>query len=775
MLHVVGVRHHSPACARVVQHTIERVRPRLVLVEGPADMNPRMGELALDHRLPIAVFTHVTEGRSTRVSWTPFCDHSPEWVALRAARAVGAEALFIDLPGWHPAFAAGRDRYAEAPRRAVAIRRLLERAGIDDVDTLWDHLFEGETDVAALAARLEAFFGALRGHDPAEGDDAPREAFMVRAVAWALGACEADGGDVVVVCGGFHAPVLRREGPRAAREPTFPATADADDPSSGARRGSFLVPHEFARMSSLAGHAPGMATPAWDDALFHLGPVGALDAMLRAVVERLRDRKHAVSTASVVACVTTAQGLAHLRGRRAPLRVDLLDAIASTLVDEALDAPLPWTGGGSTAAMARAHPVVADALGAMIGDRRGALARETPRPPLVRDVARALERARIPAGGRISIDLLVATDRATSADLHRLRILGVPGVERVDARRGEPRDGLRETWVVTWRDASDAAVLEASSFGATLESAACARLEEEIAHHVADAGALASTLVRAVHADLPGLASRVGDDVARIVGHEASLAGAGAALAAVHDASTELAERMAGPTAPLVLLLRRAEEVTFDRALWLLEGLTGPTRAAVPGELRAMSVVAGVASRPARGLAVSPSRAVAVARRRIEDADAPASIRGACLGLVWRLGGGPSAPETVRAVRASSQPSVLGDFLAGLFAVAREAVLACRELVATVDGIVAALGADDFLVALPALRWAFSHFPPREREAIAEHVLALHGGAAGDAAGLVRAPVDADGVTRAHHLEREVDRILERYGLTSSPRAPVVP
>ena len=48
-VHVVGVRHHSPVCAGLVQRVLEAVQPRWVLVEGPSDMNGRLGELALDH------------------------------------------------------------------------------------------------------------------------------------------------------------------------------------------------------------------------------------------------------------------------------------------------------------------------------------------------------------------------------------------------------------------------------------------------------------------------------------------------------------------------------------------------------------------------------------------------------------------------------------------------------------------------------------------------------------------------------------------------------
>ena len=83
-LHVLGVRHHSPACARLVETTIRSLRPRFVLVEGPSDMNDRLDEMLLAHELPVALFTYRqdSDGRS-RSSWSPFCDYSPEWVALK--------------------------------------------------------------------------------------------------------------------------------------------------------------------------------------------------------------------------------------------------------------------------------------------------------------------------------------------------------------------------------------------------------------------------------------------------------------------------------------------------------------------------------------------------------------------------------------------------------------------------------------------------------------------------------------------------------------------
>ncbi|MCA9569401.1 MAG: hypothetical protein KC656_16250, partial [Myxococcales bacterium] len=79
-LHVVGVRHHSPACAALVRDTLRAVRPRWVLVEGPADFNPRMGELLLGHTPPVALFSfHFADDRR-HASWAPFCVYSPEWI-----------------------------------------------------------------------------------------------------------------------------------------------------------------------------------------------------------------------------------------------------------------------------------------------------------------------------------------------------------------------------------------------------------------------------------------------------------------------------------------------------------------------------------------------------------------------------------------------------------------------------------------------------------------------------------------------------------------------
>ncbi len=202
---VVGVRHHSPACASLVAATIERVKPRFVLVEGPSDMNDRIGELLLGHTFPIALFSYRQNADGTsRGTWTPFCDFSPELVAMKKAKEVGATAKFMDLPAWDDAFTGVENRFSDGRMRTSdRIGEIADRLGFEDTDALWDHLFEQPQSIEELDTGLQRYFDVLRGDEKAGDRDGPREAYMARYIHAAVKACKPQE-SVVVVCGGFH-------------------------------------------------------------------------------------------------------------------------------------------------------------------------------------------------------------------------------------------------------------------------------------------------------------------------------------------------------------------------------------------------------------------------------------------------------------------------------------------------------------------------------------------------------------------------------------------
>jgi hypothetical protein len=168
-------------------------------------------------------------------------------------------------------------------------------------------------------------------------------------------------------------------------------------------------------------------------------------------------------------------------------------------------------------------------------------------------------------------------------------------------------------------------------------------------------------------------------------------------------------------------------------------------------------------------LAVSRGEAHAVWQRRSADPEAPPALRGASLGGLWSTGFFAEAPqaesEAVTALRRSARPQVLGDFLVGLFALAREQVLHAGSLVQTLDLVLGELDQADFLVALPSLRLAFSYFPPLEKELLARAVVALRGGAEHEAPELLRLDARVSDITAGMALDSEVTKLLVRYGM----------
>lgn len=468
---VIGVRHHSPACARLVRAEIERLRPRTVLIEAPADLD--VAALTLPHRLPVAALSWAEADGWSVASWTPFCEHSPEHVALREGLARGAEVRFIDLPAWTSPFA------VRTPKAPIAYERaLLDRVLADDGDALWDHLFEQGDE--GLAARLDAHWDALRG---ARAPDA-RERFMAAHVAHAMGEAR---GPVLVVCGGLHAPHLR-SGWRdeSGARPSLP-------PFEGIRRGIELVPWSDAR---LAGYAAGMPAPGWDRAVWEEGPERASARLLAEATTRVR-RETAPSAAGlgaadVIAAETMMRALARLRGHAAPTRSDFLDAVVATWVKTPLRRGLP--------AASADDPILRAILDALRGDRVGELAPGLAAPALVLE-ARSVARDRDEAG------------------LRRLAALRTPGVSRDEAG-----------WKIDLSPASEAHLARESGRGPTLAAAAADRAREALED--GERGALATALRLGLDEDA---APRLHAAAAAAIERLSSLADAGDALRAVTD------------------------------------------------------------------------------------------------------------------------------------------------------------------------------------------------------------------------------------------------
>lgn len=716
---ILGIRHHSPACARLVKHSVEQLRPAWVLIEGPADFNSRLHELLLPHQFPIAIYSycqfqdHQMPGSG---AWTPFAEWSPEWQALQAARALNAETRFIDLPFWAQADEDDDDDDDEQDSGHYHQRQqaMLAASGMENSDALWDHLFEDESQHHALPQTLNLWFRQLRDGCRGSTQDRQREAYMTRWIAWAMAQ---KSGPVLVVCGGWHAPVLadRWREASTAGEPAVPQPL-----SPGAIGGSYLTPYSEKRLDVLAGYLSGMPAPVWQHWCWQHGQRQAGNLLLETVLTHLRRQHLPASTADMAAALSHARALASLRGHRLPLRNDWLDALAGSLIKEALNVPLPWSYRGSL--QPGTDPIVVTLVDVLAGSRFGTLAEATPQPPLPQDVARELTRVALSLPSTLTLNRFDVTGLQQSQVLHRLAVLEIPGITCLSGTILSLSGDGEEQWALTRPLQQHAALIEAARYGATLEEASRHRLESAMAEAEGIA-TLSGWLQRAALAGLSAFSLQLLTRLEQQIALESQFAQLGPALEILyalwrHDTFNGMRD-----AAILETTLRAA----IDRTLWLAESTGQVDATQINAHLHTWQALCHILrdekhAEPDRALVVLP-RALAVLERRVSACEASVLSRGAALGALIRLE--HSGADAGSALRLLEQLPVsqLGEALHGLIALARHQLASSPAFIAGFNPLLMQLDDEQFIHALPDLRAALAWLPPRERAGLARQVL----------------------------------------------------
>ena len=758
------VRHHSPACAMFLGQLIRERKPAAVLIEGPADFNPDLDELNLPHQLPVAIYSYFRDQDDRRRgAFYPFCDHSPEWTALAAAREVGARRSFIDLP-WSEV--AGLDeaehRYADGQlRRARYVAHLCEQFGVDTFDDLWDKLIEADDSLSReqFLQRVHAFcYQSRMWEEQIQDSDRRREAFMAECIRRELAATD---GLVIVVTGGFHSAALaaRLEGHECVGTDSASDSTESG-PVEVADRGITLTPYTYQRLDNLSGYNAGMPSPGFyahvwevrsgngDATVFDPGRI--VRPLLSQIAGMLRNRKQAVSTADLIAVETTARALASLRGRTCVWRSDLLDAVTGSLLKD-------------ESAYGVASPFMDAVLRVMRGERQGKLAEGTRRPPLVEQIINELRAEDLEPTQQIresDFNLLEAGELRRSRLLHQMRLLEIAGfriergpnfLERTDL------SVLCESWRIHWSPEFDAACAEAARYGTSLDEAVGARLTERARVDSPNARGAAEILVDAALAGVDVINDMLLDQLEELIDHDGDFLGVSGALDhLLYLYCFDEVLRTAGLDRVGSLLA-----ATFQRALWLLESL-GQVSGSERELLQGLHAVSATFQRAEHSLALDRTEFLVVLQRIVRDPVQVPVVRGAVAGILWTLDEA-DPEEVVLQMQSLAHPEQLGDFLCGTFALAREVAQRHPQLVRSVDDLINGYDGDEFNEALPSLRLAYTYFTPREKHYMLSTLFeSLE----------IRSPeplaaleVDTATAAEALALESRVFAALSRYGL----------
>ncbi|WP_198120849.1 DUF5682 family protein [Massilia rhizosphaerae] len=450
-VHLFGIRHHGPGCARSLGTALAALAPDCILVEGP----PEADELArfaahADLAPPVALLLYAPADPQRAVFY-PFAEFSPEWQALRYAGEHGVALRFCDLPQTHRfALRAPSEQTAatEDDLHADPLRWLARAAGHGDTDTWWDHLVEQRADSLDLFAAIAEMMTALRTEAGAPADEleAKREAWMRTAIRQAIKEGHAR---IAVVCGAWHVPAL-------AQLPSAKSDADLLKGLAKEKVAATWVPWTHGRLAFASGYGAGVAAPGWYRHLWRHRERAGLH-WLTEVATLLRRHDLDASSAHVIEAARLADTLAALRDRPRAGLDELMEAVRAVFCYDS-DAPLR---------VIRRDLLVDEALGKVPDD--------VPAVPLAQDVAAQQKRLRMAVRAdmtELALDLRQGAHLEKSVLLHRLALLGIPW-GRQQTVRGKTGT-FHEQWQLAWAPEFAVDLIAASRWGGTLEAAATA-------------------------------------------------------------------------------------------------------------------------------------------------------------------------------------------------------------------------------------------------------------------------------------------------------------
>jgi Family of unknown function (DUF5682) len=719
---VFGIRHHGPGSARSLVAALVDYQPDAVLIEGPADADPLLRWVLADGMTPpLALLGYAADRPQTAAFW-PYAVFSPEWQAMEYALRRDVEVAFCDLPAaavlarW-PRGATHDDddelvQTADEPAetlRPVSLEQhdplavLAQAAGYDDPERWWDDLVESRLDSSSPFPMITEAMGELRmimGQDGRYAErEARREAYMRQQIRAAL---KRGRERVAVVCGAWHAPMLRW--------PLPPATADVRTLRGMPRRKIILtwVPWTHQRLASVTGYGAGVASPGWYHHLW-VAPDRPIVRWLARVAQALRTRDLPVSSAHVIEAVRLAETLASLRGRPLAGLTEVTDATRAVLCD----------GDELAVRYITDHLVVGQALGSV---NEG-----VPTVPLEADLVRTCRTLRVRREAAVrfhDLDLRRSIDQTRSQLFHRLRLLGLGWI--VPAESGVQSQGtFRETWESKWEPEYSVAIVEASVWGTTVESAATARVQRII-----DEGSLVEltqAVERCLLAELPqaldGLLATLADKAA-LDADVVHLMDALPALArAQRYGDVRQTDTRALGTVSEVLVVRIC--AGLPKAVASLDATNAATmRRRIDDVNAAIGLLAESAKRSADSMHPDVrSRWLDTLTTMIDRTD----VHGLLLGRIVRLllDADRLTDVPIRLERALSAGVPAADKAAwvdGFFTDGALLLIHDAELRRLLDGWVNQLDEVQFVELLPLLRRTFGTFASAERRAIAERI-----------------------------------------------------
>ncbi len=767
---LLPVRHHSPACALHVSRMIESLRPCAILVEGPENAGALIPVMVHgETKAPFAIYYsyHDASGKLSEEKehykcYYPFLDYSPELAALREGARLGIETAFIDLP-YGDILAASQEGKGLLKKeeeknnynddyllsRNDYLNRLCEKTGLRSFDEFWEKYFElggMKRESAKWFEDLLTYCALARENTAQEalGEEGclAREAYMAERIAGKAREAASQDGVVLVVTGGFHTPGLKRllEGEGSAeisRGDNVPGKAKAgqsDAPPKTSRsplgrvplkdQGVYLMPYSMEAADALNGYASGMPFPGfyqkiWEGMKETDAPYGgAVLDMIVASGKETRRKEGYLSTYDEICACAMARGLADLRGKPEPGAYELLDAVLTSFVKGeytmASDAPMR---------ILRKR---------MTGNGVGELCPQADVPPIIHDFQAQCRKFGLKAASTLESEATLSIfsnkkHRQESMFFHRTNFLKAGFSRKIkgpNLQLKKDRNLMREIWKYKWNAQVNAALIDVSVYGATIEECASGLVKEELKK---DLSARDSALLLTQVFEM-GLREQLGPVYDRV--QELMLQDTDFYSLADGVKSLMMMEELAGLYGS-GLKPGRLIHLGCRKLVTLLPSMVRIKDEDLGRCMNALKLLYQLTGREGDSFGTEREGFFDALDRMCRDGQIHPGLNGCIHGILYGSG-----RETAREVEQTCRGYLGGtgeqlfctaQFFKGLFFTARDLVFIGEEFLKMLDEFYGSVSEDEFMELLPELRMAFTYFTPRETDKIAAMAAGLHG------------------------------------------------
>lgn len=475
--HIFGVRHFSPAGAYYVREYLDKVKPKIVLIEGPSDFNGLIGEIVgKDVSPPIAIMAYTLEAPIQTIVY-PFAEFSPEYQAILWAKENKVECRFCDLPS--SIFLGIENTKEKNGEQGESLNSFIhnkidEYSEDSDNEVFWERVMEQASDYKAYYSGARDYGKNLReltlSNTLSDAKNIIRESYMSKVVS---DVCE-EGykiNEIAMIVGAFHVEGIESG--------NFILTEKEVKQLPKIESKKTLMPYSYYKLSTYSNYGAGNKAPGYYEFLwkgFNKEDVFyATFLYLSKIAEYQRKTGNMVSSAQIIEAVQLAVSLANIHDSKIPTLKDIQDAAITCM----------------------AHGSYAELVIAManveVGKKIGKIPQEAIQTSIQSDFYNLLKELKLEkyqslSATELRLDLReklrVQTEKAALMDLnrsyflHKLRVLKISFAKLIE--KNQANITWAEDWVLQWSPETEIEIVETILKGDTIEFATAFELMQRI-------------------------------------------------------------------------------------------------------------------------------------------------------------------------------------------------------------------------------------------------------------------------------------------------------